>query len=56
MDIKSSNPDELSFVDEDIKAIYQGKNYLIGTPLLAQLVKELKIINKLLAEYVRSNQ
>lgn len=42
--------DELQFVDEEIRNAFIGDNYLIGTPSLVQLNKNLAKIIKILEE------
>ena len=37
-------PDELSLCDDDIREIFEGTQYLTGTPLMAQLAKEMKLL------------
>ena len=38
-------PDELSLVDDDIREIFENRgNYFIGTPLVAQLIKEIRLL------------
>ncbi len=43
---------ELEFVDDDIRAMFAdepgGTPYFIGTPLMAQLVKELRLLRAVL--------
>lgn len=34
-------PDELKFVDADIRAEFEGKNYIAGTALQTQLIKSI---------------
>lgn len=36
--------EELKLVDKDIADIYRGKPYFLGTPFLAQLARELKLL------------
>jgi hypothetical protein len=46
-DVSGALQDELDLVDRDIAEFYkkQNGNYFKGTPLLAQLVRELKLLN-----------
>jgi hypothetical protein len=37
---------DLDYIDDDIKRIFKGKNYYIGTPTMAQLVKEMKLLRE----------
>lgn len=39
-------PDELSFVDEDIQELFEGCSYIMGMPLMAQLIKELRLLRQ----------
>lgn len=43
-------PDELSLCDDDIKAAFKGVSYLVGTPTMAQLTKEIKLLRKAITE------
>jgi len=43
-DITIERPDEMSFVDEDIREMFDGCNYIMGMPLMAQLIKELQLL------------
>ena len=39
--------DELSFVDEDIRDMFRNVGgYFTGTPLVAQLIKELRLLRQ----------
>lgn len=41
-------PDELKFVDEDIRKTFEGTQYIIGTPTNVQLSRNIqKLIDKL---------
>ena len=40
------HPDELSFVDEDIRELFKDCNYVMGMPLLVQLIKELRLLRE----------
>ena len=41
------HPDYLSFVDPDVRALFKGKGgYLLSDILYAQLIKELRKLNK----------
>lgn len=42
-DVFLKQPDELSFVDEDIQELFKGCSYIMGMPLMAQLIKELRL-------------
>ncbi len=42
MDKDCETPDELDFVNEDIKKAFEGKSYFIGTPSIAQLSRNIK--------------
>jgi hypothetical protein len=37
-------PDELQFVDADIREAFEGKAYLTGTPTMAQLSREIRAL------------
>lgn len=39
-----NHPNELSYCDDDIKAIFEGTNYIVGLPSVAQLIKELRLL------------
>lgn len=41
-------PDELQFVDEDIKKAFEGTNYIIGTPTNVQLSRNIKKLTEVL--------
>jgi len=43
-------PDELSLCDPEIRALFEGTQYFIGTPTMAQLVKELRLLREALAK------
>lgn len=40
--------DELQFVDEDIRAAFADRRYLLGTPTMVQLVRELQLLRRAL--------
>ncbi len=40
------NPDELSLVDEDIREVFEGCNYIVGMALMAQLIKEIRLLRE----------
>lgn len=46
LDESTSPPfeEELKLVDDDIAAVYSGRVYYIGTPILAQMSRELKLL------------
>jgi len=44
IDVNVKRPDELSFVDEDIWELFAGCSYIMGMPLMAQLIKELRLL------------
>ena len=46
------HPNELSYCDDDIKAIFKGTNYTVGLPSVAQLIKELRLLRICLADKV----
>ena len=39
-------PDYLSFVDEDIRQMFEARSYLQSDILMAQLIKELRKLNE----------
>lgn len=39
-------PNELHFVDEDIRKEFEGTNYFIGTPSNVHLARNLKILSE----------
>jgi len=39
-------PDELKFVDDDIRKEFEGKNYIIGTPTQVQLNRSIKLLTE----------
>ena len=41
-------PDELQFVDEDIRKAFEGTNYIIGTPTNVQLSRDIKKLTEVL--------
>lgn len=43
IDASIKQPDELSFVDEDIRELFEGCCYVMGMPLMVQLIKELRL-------------
>lgn len=47
VDLSVKQPDELSFVDEDIRELFEGCSYVMGMPLMAQLIKELRLLRQL---------
>ncbi len=56
----SSLPErELEFVDDDIREMFAGDgsagaSYLIGTPIVAQLVKELRLLRATLEDKAKT--
>ena len=44
IDVSIEQPDELSFVDDDIRELFKGCSYIMGMPLMAQLIKELRLL------------
>ena len=49
IEIKTVNielPNELDFVDEDIRKAFEGTNYFVGTPTNVQLSRNLKILSE----------
>jgi len=45
LQIPSEQPDYLGFVDADIRKMFEGGSYFISDVLMAQLIKELRILN-----------
>jgi hypothetical protein len=43
--VVSGHPDYTPLLDEDIKEMFVGKAYIENSPIVAQLVKELKTLN-----------
>lgn len=41
-------PNELVFVDKDIEKAFAGTNYIIGTPSVVQMTRELKRLREVL--------
>jgi hypothetical protein len=37
-------PDELQFVDADIREAFEGKSYLTGTPTMVQLSRDIRAL------------
>jgi len=50
MDVNIRQPDELSFVDDDVRELFEGCSYIMGMPLMAQLIKELRLLRDSLLE------
>lgn len=49
--LSNAHPDTLQFCDEDIQAIFEsGTSYFTFEPLLAQLIKELRLLRSGLGE------
>ena len=38
--------DELSLVDADLRELFEGKSYYVGTPLVAQLIREIRLLRE----------
>ena len=49
-------PDELSLIDEDIKDIFEGTQYIQGMPLNAQLCKEIRLLREAMTKPKRTNK
>lgn len=45
-------PNELDFVDEDIKEAFKGKSYFVGTPSNLQLARNVKILSDVMQEFL----
>jgi len=45
-DVVIDQPNELRFVDDDIAKEFKGKNYLVGTPTMVQLARNLKELSR----------
>ena len=41
---------ELDYVDKEIKKVFKGKSYFMGTPTLAQLTKNIKKLTNLMSK------
>lgn len=49
VEIKKVNtelPNELDFVDEDIRKAFEGTSYFVGTPTNVQLARNLKMLSE----------
>ena len=42
--------DELSFVSEEVRELYKNKSYYTGTPLIAELIVQLRLLVKEMRE------
>lgn len=42
--VSCTAPDELQFVDKDIRKAFEGKVYIIGTPTQVQLAREIRLL------------
>lgn len=45
------NADELPLCDADIQDVFRGKSYLLGVPIMAQLVKEIRLLREALKSH-----
>ena len=52
--INTGLPNELDFVDADIKKEFEGKNYIVGTPTSVQLARNIKKLNDNLEQYFKT--
>lgn len=46
--INVEQPDELKFVDDDIRKEFEGKIYIARTPSLIQLSRKISILNRIM--------
>ena len=45
-------PNELLLCDDEIRAVFAGTQYLIGTPTMMQVVKELRLLRGVMEKLV----
>jgi hypothetical protein len=44
--VNTEFPNELDFVDDDIRKAFEGTNYFVGTPTNIQLSRNLKMLSE----------